>query len=77
MRDASFTANARALGSRQADAIKEHAHGITGAAQIDGAGGAVSRKADNVGTTSTAGIVGGGRTETRPNNLAYHPRIHA
>lgn len=70
------TANARSLGSRQADGIREHAHGIAGAAQIDGAGGAVSRKADNIGTTSTAGIVGGGRSETRPVNIAYHPRLH-
>ncbi|MFY3135029.1 hypothetical protein ACOTF1_28685, partial [Achromobacter ruhlandii] len=65
------------LATRQADALKEHAHTVSALDQIDGAGGAISRKADNRGSTTTGGIVGGGRTETRPANVAFHPRIHA
>lgn len=77
MRSVRLTANARALGSSQADGLKDHTHLLGGAAQIDGAGGALSRKADNVGNTFTGGIVSGARAETRPVNTAYHPRIHA
>ncbi|WP_156330714.1 hypothetical protein [Achromobacter dolens] len=76
MFDALFTANARAMASRQAQAIQQHAHeiafrispnrveAVTGAqawALLDGSG------------MTTAGA---GGAETRPINTAYHSRIH-
>lgn len=72
------TANARLLGSRQVGATQDHSHLLPAERNIQGAGGAVSRNADNYGAISTGGMsTGGGFTETRPVNTAYHPRIHA
>jgi len=78
MHSVTFTANARLLGSRQVGATQDHSHLLPAERNIQGAGGAVSRNADNYGAISTGGMsTGGGFTETRPVNAAYHPRIHA
>ncbi|CUI71933.1 phage tail protein [Achromobacter xylosoxidans] len=71
------TANARPLGSRQQDAFREHSHPLS-----------VNREQVSGGGSGSAGLLlaslgGGGGTspaggrETRPANVAYHPRIHA
>jgi hypothetical protein len=70
------TANARALGSRQAHQFQAHSHGLLlrdfnsgfGTVPFGTAGGGGS----GGGVTSNSG-----GTETRPTNTAYHPRIHA
>ncbi|MFY2019123.1 hypothetical protein ACOTDS_27540, partial [Achromobacter xylosoxidans] len=78
------TANARAMGTRQADTFRRHSHRfqtstVTGASI--GEGLAVHRNMmsatnivwNNAGST----IDDSGGNETRPLNTAYHPRIHA
>lgn len=83
MLDVPFTANARALASRQAGAVERHRHyasnsnlwGPVGTAS----GGAVaiyslgSQSGFETGDGSAQGL----KSETRPMNAAYHPRIHA
>lgn len=86
------TANARALGSRQADQTRAHGHRIS----VQRSGGAVGSQMRGVndgnntwpfnanGSTanylsfeSDSAIQTSGGTETRSANAAYHPRIHA
>ncbi|MFY1901498.1 hypothetical protein ACOTBZ_17635 [Achromobacter xylosoxidans] len=89
MLDASFTANARTLGGRQLDALQK----ITGAvgdfpSMTSVASGAFyTAQAGSGGYGDTSVIYNRGHfdssrvarasTETRPANVAYHPRIHA
>jgi len=91
MLDASFTANARVLGSRQMDAFKSHAH-ATLVQRSGGASGSpmpILNDGNNqlafnangsdsryVITSGTQTSVAGG-SESRPLNTAYLPRIHA
>ncbi|MGY6270810.1 hypothetical protein ACXIUT_14050 [Achromobacter denitrificans] len=85
MLDASFTANARAVGSRQLDAMQGHWHEARTAALGGGATNNLGR--DNGGGIANGmvrklisdGVNGEPRTsvETRAVNVAYHPRIHA
>ena len=67
------TANARALGSYQADEVRSHSHdvsvGIIGNQGLYGSGSGV------YGTNVIASMPTGG-AETRPVNTAFHPRIH-
>lgn len=78
MSDVSFTANARVLASRQAGAIQSHAHGQN-AATLDRSGnanaaGGTVLAVRNLGEGLTTLATGG--NETRPLNIAYHPRLH-
>jgi hypothetical protein len=75
------TANARALGSRQVDALQTHIHSFVSILQINdqdrGQSGFSSLYSmDNSGTYQTSGPTGRSSSETRPTNTAYHPRIH-
>lgn len=73
MLDVRLTANARALASRQADAFRSHAHTYNGTTLIAaGAGSGVNIYGNYSGNTTATG-----GSETRPENVAYHPRIHA
>jgi len=73
------TANARALGGRQVDQFKSHAHieafssgtGSSYTAVTFGGQTAAVISQSNIPTSNAGG------TETRPVNVAYHPRIHA
>jgi hypothetical protein len=69
-----FTANARALGSKQAQQIQAHAHAFnySNKAPISG-NQAVLDGAGSLGFSTT----NAGGSETRPLNTAYFPRIHA
>lgn len=73
------TANARALGSQQAGAIQSHSHALPQQIFQDIATdryfqlGGGQRIASGVAVSTSAF----GSAETRPRNLAYHPRIHA
>lgn len=71
------TANARALGSRQADQLRSHAHGLPNLPSLNGSGS--SWKSADVPYNGTAAqtTASAGGNETRPVNTAYHPRIHA
>lgn len=92
MLDAPFTANARALGSRQRDASQKITgqFGLRNTVDMNIASGALSQAegpvAPAVGTAFTGPYVimqfDSSRvvrtsTETRGANAAYHPRIHA
>ncbi|MFY2033747.1 hypothetical protein ACOTDT_16540 [Achromobacter xylosoxidans] len=74
-----FTANARAMGGRQVDQFKSHAHieafssgtGSSYTAVTFGGQTAAVISQSNIPTSNVGG------TETRPVNVAYHPRIHA
>ncbi|WP_373790326.1 phage tail protein [Achromobacter insuavis] len=77
------TANARALGSRQARAIEKHRHyasdtNIWGAVS-PASGGAVAiySLGSQSGFQTGDGTAQGLKSETRPDNAAFHPRIHA
>ncbi|MFY2086554.1 phage tail protein [Achromobacter xylosoxidans] len=67
------TANVRALASRQTQQLQSHQHGSLAIGFGDGSlgPGATSYALYGAGAT---GFAGG--TETRPMNVAYHPRIH-
>lgn len=78
MFDVLFTANARALASRQAGGIQSHSHGQN-AATLDRSGnanaaGGTVLAVRNLGEGLTTLAAGG--SETRPLNTAYHPRLH-
>lgn len=92
MLDVPFTANARALGSRQADAMKAHAHtlilqrsggGINTPMRVVNGGNnmwpfnANGSEQEYVARDSSDGVSPTGGTENRGRNTAYHPRIHA
>ncbi|MFY1892318.1 phage tail protein, partial [Achromobacter xylosoxidans] len=72
------TANARALASRQAGAFPAHRHQllgelwdtVSGTSQMQSSGG--KSGFGNSRWTETAGA----GSETRPMNVAFHPRIH-
>lgn len=70
------TANARALGSVQGDALRRHGHSVYFRANGDASSGSTH----DVLKTGTAGNYSGpttvdGGAETRPSNTALHPRI--
>lgn len=73
------TANARALGGKQAGDFASHAHALpngtwdtfSGLSNLVSSGSGSSGYVIGRGTTATGG------KETRPVNVAYHPRIHA
>jgi hypothetical protein len=72
------TANARALASRQAAALESHSH-AQNAATLDRSGnanaaGGTVLAVRNLGEGLTTLATGG--SETRPRNVAYHPRLH-
>lgn len=77
------TANARALGTKQADALAKHRHQVWetdryGGVTVTGAGGlAIYAAGSNSGYRTGDGSGLGLSTETRGINVAYHPRIHA
>ena len=88
------TANARAMASRQGDALRLHGHRVRGTntatpfSSLYAVGGAANTLAggqasgDNFYEKGPASgsfpyIEQTGGTETRPANVAYHPRIHA
>ena len=84
MVDALFTANARALGSRQLSEVVAHRHdGIrygawepyAGAAASSNEGDSMIGTVPGVKPAGYTSIVGG--PETRPANFAVHARIHA
>lgn len=64
------TANARVIGSRQADQFRAHTHGGTTHSGQGAAGGSLL-----VGGSGQTAATGG--SETRPANVAFLPRIHA
>lgn len=77
MSDVRLTANARALASRQVQAVQQHAHSI-------GFRVSPNRVEAITGEQAWALLGGSGMTtdaagtaETRPRNVAYHPRVHA
>jgi len=75
MPDVPFTANARALGSKQLNQNKAHTHSLPTLTSLGT--GNLWRSAENYnGTTATATGSAGG-AESRPDNAAFHPRIHA
>lgn len=94
MRDVRLTANARPLGSRQADALQNLQGSIDGVQQkgivsYTGAlAGSTGSPANTVPTVLEPGNHGVGKlvfnaslvartaSETRPANVAFHPRIH-
>ncbi|CUI46769.1 Uncharacterised protein [Bordetella pseudohinzii] len=74
------TANARAIGSRQNEAINEasltvlverDAYGVTSG------NGRTVYQSSSTPLQATGVIKANGGKETRPKNTAYHPRIHA
>lgn len=78
------TANARTLGSRQADANKSHFHlpstgGNFVINKIPAIGGYANIAVDPNGWVQSNGgsTAASGGAEGRPVNTAYHPRIHA
>ena len=87
MRDAPFTANARAMGSAQRDALQGFRVRVrwgqdpAGVTYIGGTGTFSGYTSLNEGTQAivTDGVHGTPRIsyETRPVNVCYHPRIHA
>jgi hypothetical protein len=90
MPDGPFTANARALGSRQLDALQNIYGSIPGSGtQIEAATGAfqlLPQPAQYWSGTTVAGYdgfnfdasrVARASSETRPFNTAFRPRIHA
>ena len=78
MHDVRLTANARPLASRQADAFKSHDHPELGArydtSTTAGITTILHKGVETLGLINT-GPAGG--AETRPRNVAYHPRLHA
>jgi microcystin-dependent protein len=60
-------AAAGTFGAKQADELKEHTHTLLGANNTGGAGGQITRMADNM-SNFQSGSFGG--TETRPKNIA-------
>lgn len=78
MLDVRLTANARPLASRQADAFKSHDHPELGArydtSTTAGITTILHKGVETLGLINT-GPAGG--AETRPRNVAYHPRLHA
>ncbi len=80
MLDVCLTANARALGGRQREAINEAALEILVERDAYGASSGNGRPVFQSTLTSlrAAGVIkAGGGKETRPVNTSYHPRIHA
>lgn len=77
MLDASFTANARLLGSRQGGQFASHRHSfaLTPGGWTGGGGGSNGFMVMGAGSGGVVDLTGG--SETRPANAAYHPRIHA
>lgn len=70
------TANARALASRQAQAVQQHAHGIGFRISPNRVEAVTGDQAWALldGSGMATGSAGG--AETRPVNTAYHPRLH-
>lgn len=77
MLDVRLTANARVLGSRQADQLRSHAHGLPNLPSLNGSGSSWKSADVPYNGTATQATASAGGTETRPTNTAYHPRIHA
>lgn len=77
MPDVRLTANARALASRQAQAVQQHAHGIGFRISPNRVDTVTGEKAWALLDGSGMTTAGAGGAETRPINTAYHPRIHA
>lgn len=75
MLDVRLTANARALGSRQAAQIQSHAHSLRYSNTAGAVGG--NQSVLDGGGALIYSTLGSGGAETRPMNVAYHPRIHA
>lgn len=74
MYDVRLTANARALASRQVQQVQSHQHGSLSIGFGNGSLGPGETSYALYGAGGATGFAGG--TETRPMNVAYHPRIH-
>lgn len=79
MHDVTLTANARALASRQAGALQAHRHQLFGyLMSANPTGGGLFGLNTGAGSGASSTYIGeAGGPETRPQNAAYHPRIHA
>lgn len=77
MRDVILTANARALASRQAAAIESHSHALPNVPSLNGSGASWKSADVPYNGLSTQATAAAGGAETRPRNVAFHPRIHA
>ncbi|MFY2599365.1 phage tail protein [Achromobacter xylosoxidans] len=71
------TANARALASRQAAAIESHSHALPNVPSLNGSGASWKSADVPYNGLSTQATAAAGGAETRPRNVAFHPRIHA
>jgi len=73
------TANARAFGSRQSGALQAHRHLLFGyLMSANPTGGGLFGLNTGAGSGANSTYIGdAGGAETRPQNAAYHPRIHA
>lgn len=77
MRSDTFTANVRALASRQADSFRNHSHPLPNVPSLNGSGASWKSADMPYNGLSTQATVAVGGTETRPVNVAFLPRIHA
>ncbi|MFY3055325.1 phage tail protein, partial [Achromobacter xylosoxidans] len=71
------TANARAMGSRQAGDFSSHVHTLPGGTWDTFSGSSAMSSGGTSGTVIGRGTTAAGGKETRPMNVAFHPRIHA
>ncbi|MCD0496947.1 hypothetical protein LP085_08825 [Achromobacter sp. MY14] len=72
------TANARVLGSRQGDGLRSHLHTLPNATWDAFSGtSSMGSASGSSGTVISRSTTSAGGAETRPVNVAYHPRIHA
>ncbi|WP_336726345.1 phage tail protein [Achromobacter ruhlandii] len=73
------TANARALASRQTGALQAHRHQLLGyLMSANPAGGGLFGLNTGAGSGTSSTYIGeAGGAENRPQNTAYHPRIHS
>ncbi|CAP44780.1 hypothetical protein [Bordetella petrii] len=67
------TANARALGSRQFQSLQAHSHGHGGGSTASGTSGGAVR---SIGPGTYSPTAEEGTAETRPENVAFPPRLH-
>ncbi|MFY1849012.1 hypothetical protein [Achromobacter dolens] len=72
-----FTANVRALASRQAQQLQSHSHALPNVPSLNGSGASWKSADVPYNGLSTQATASAGGAETRPINTAYHPRIHA
>lgn len=73
MPDVRLTANARTLATRQAQQVQSHLHTSLAVGVGEGSLG-LGQSSYALYGSGTTGLSGG--PETRPMNIAYHPRIH-